>query len=32
MSPDGGGEPSGALANAIGEAFGGFDALKETMT
>ncbi len=32
MSPDGGGEPSGALADAIGEAFGGFDALKETMT
>jgi superoxide dismutase, Fe-Mn family len=32
MSPDGGGEPSGALAHAIGEAFGGFDALKETMT
>jgi Fe-Mn family superoxide dismutase len=32
MSPDGGGEPSGALADAIGEAFDGFDALKETMT
>jgi Fe-Mn family superoxide dismutase len=28
----GGGEPSGALADAIGETFGGFDALKETMT
>ena len=32
MSPEGGGEPSGALADAIGETFGGFDALKETMT
>ena len=31
MSPDGGGEPSGALADAIGETFGGVDALKETM-
>ena len=30
MGPDGGGEPSGALAAAIGEAFGGFDAFKET--
>ncbi len=29
MSPDGGGEPSGAIADAIGSAFGGFDALKE---
>ena len=28
MSPDGGGEPSGALADAITEAWGGFDALK----
>jgi len=32
MSPDGGGEPSGALAEAIAGAFGGFDALKETVT
>ena len=32
MSPAGGGEPSGALADAIGETFGGVDALKETMT
>ena len=32
MSADGGGEPSGALADAIGEAFGGFDAFKETVT
>jgi Fe-Mn family superoxide dismutase len=29
MSPDGGGEPSGELANAIHEAFGSFDAFKE---
>ena len=29
MSPDGGGEPSGALADVIGSAFGGLDALKE---
>ena len=29
MSPNGGGEPSGALADAIGSAFGGVDALKE---
>jgi superoxide dismutase, Fe-Mn family len=29
MSPDGGGEPEGALADAIGETFGGLDALKE---
>jgi Fe-Mn family superoxide dismutase len=29
MSPDGGGEPSGALADAINEKFGGFDAFKE---
>jgi len=29
MSPDGGGEPSGALADAIEQAFGGLDALKE---
>jgi Fe-Mn family superoxide dismutase len=32
MSPDGGGEPSGALADAIGEAFDGFDSFKETVT
>jgi Fe-Mn family superoxide dismutase len=32
MSPDGGGEPSGGLADAIGETFGGVDDLKETMT
>jgi len=32
MSPDGGGEPSGALADAISEAFGGFAHLKQTMT
>jgi Fe-Mn family superoxide dismutase len=29
MSPDGGGEPSGELANAIHEAFGSFDEFKE---
>jgi superoxide dismutase, Fe-Mn family len=29
MSPDGGGEPSGELADAINEAFGGFDSFKE---
>jgi superoxide dismutase, Fe-Mn family len=29
MSPDGGGEPSGELADAINEAFGSFDAFKE---
>jgi Fe-Mn family superoxide dismutase len=29
MSPDGGGEPTGALASAIGEGFGSFDAFKE---
>jgi Fe-Mn family superoxide dismutase len=32
MSPDDGGEPSGALGDAIGEAFGGVDAFKETVT
>ncbi len=32
ISPDGGDEPSGALADAIGATFGGADALKETMT
>jgi Fe-Mn family superoxide dismutase len=29
MSPDGGGEPSGALAQAIQQAFGSFEAFKE---
>ncbi len=29
MSPDGGGEPSGAIAAAIGETFGSFDSFKE---
>ena len=29
MSPDGGGEPDGALADAINETFGSFDAFKE---
>jgi len=29
MSPDGGGEPSGALGNAIDEQFGSYDAFKE---
>ena len=28
MSPDGGGEPSGSLADAINDTFGGFDELK----
>jgi superoxide dismutase, Fe-Mn family len=32
MSPDGGGTPSGDLAGAIDQAFGGYDTLKETMT
>ena len=32
LSPNGGGEPTGALADAIGENFGGFDALKVQMT
>ncbi len=31
MSPDGGGEPSGALADAISEKFGSFDAFKEEL-
>ncbi len=31
MSPDGGGEPDGALADAIDSAFGGLDALKQQM-
>jgi Fe-Mn family superoxide dismutase len=29
MSPDGGGEPSGSLADAIDDTFGGFDELKQ---
>lgn len=32
MSPDGGGEPEGELAAAIGDAFGSFDAFKEKLT
>ncbi|HLE98837.1 MAG TPA: superoxide dismutase [Gaiellaceae bacterium] len=32
MGPNGGGEPSGALAEAIDSTFGGFDAFKETVT
>lgn len=32
MSPNGGGNPSGELANAIDSAFGSFDALKEQFT
>ena len=32
MGPGGGSSPSGALAEAIDSAFGGFDALKETVT
>ena len=32
MGPGGGGEPSGALGEAIGSAFGGFDAFKEQVT
>jgi superoxide dismutase, Fe-Mn family len=32
MGPNGGGEPSGALGEAIGSAFGGFDAFKEQAT
>ena len=32
MSPDGGGEPDGELATAISDAFGGFDAFKDTVT
>ena len=31
MSPNGGGEPSGALADAIKSAFGGYDKLKEQL-
>ena len=29
MAPDGGGEPTGALADAVGSTFGGLDTLKE---
>ena len=32
LSPNGGGEPSGALADAINAAFGSFDAFKEKFT
>ncbi|MEM7085858.1 MAG: superoxide dismutase [Bacteroidota bacterium] len=32
MSPNGGGAPSGELADAINEAFGGFDAFKEAFS
>jgi Fe-Mn family superoxide dismutase len=32
MGPDGGGEPEGALADAIDETFGGFDALKQQIS
>ena len=32
MSPDGGGEPDGPLAEAIASTFGGFDAFKEAVT
>ena len=32
MSPDGGGEPDGALADVIASAFGSFDAVKEMVT
>jgi superoxide dismutase, Fe-Mn family len=32
MGPNGGGEPGGALAEAIDSAFGGFDTLKEQVT
>jgi superoxide dismutase, Fe-Mn family len=32
MGPDGGGEPSGTLADAISEAFGGFADFKQTVT
>jgi superoxide dismutase, Fe-Mn family len=32
LSPDGGGEPEGALADAIGNDLGGFDAMKAHMT
>ena len=29
MSPDGGGEPSGVLANSIDDSFGSFESMKE---
>jgi Fe-Mn family superoxide dismutase len=32
MSPDGGGEPTGALADAINEAFGGLEQMKEAFS
>lgn len=32
MSPNGGGEPSGELANAINEAFGSFEAFKDSFS
>jgi Fe-Mn family superoxide dismutase len=32
MGPDGGGEPSGALADAVSETFGGFSDFKQTVT
>ena len=32
MKPNGGGQPSGALADAINQTFGGFDALKDQVT
>jgi Fe-Mn family superoxide dismutase len=32
MSPEGGGGPSGELASAISDAYGGFDAFKETFS
>ena len=32
MSPDGGGQPSGALANAIEDAFGSFESFKEAFS
>ena len=32
MSPNGGGEPSGALADAINSAFGSFDAFKDAFS
>ena len=32
MGPDGGGKPSGDVARAIDDAFGGFDSLKEKLT
>jgi Fe-Mn family superoxide dismutase len=32
MGPDGGGQPEGALADAIDETFGGFDALKQQIS